>query len=366
MSEQQAIEADVIPLKLDEKPVLFISHRHADRAIADTLRKFVQARTGGRISVYQSSSADAEGPKQGKNLSQELRRALWHAGAVVLIYTNHEQDWSYCMWECGVAQLPEPSDTRTVVLQCLDQFPDVFSDQVRVGLRNEQEIERFVNELFTEPSYFPKLGGAVTDFGAGSQLVKDAAHDLFTELQTVLPLPTRASADDEWPGYPQMTIELADDQLARIHDAQDSDEDKLATTRQVVVEEAVVVGGDSQIGNVFGVNGFPRKPSAPGVPLRKLLESWRTNTPTPSSRWIDDMCRQIKATVNNDLPSVRWQLMRGADSENTTWYGPIVRYFKRVPARQCTDIDVVFCKFRLGDDGRPKIELCAVEADDDD
>lgn len=87
---------------LDEKPVLFISHRHADRAIADTLRKFVQARTSGRISVYQSSSANADGPKHGKNLSQELRQALWRAGAVILIYTNHEQNWSYCMWECRV------------------------------------------------------------------------------------------------------------------------------------------------------------------------------------------------------------------------------------------------------------------------
>lgn len=363
MSEQLAHGADVIPLKSDDKPVLFISHRHDDKAIADALRKFVQTWTSGRIEVVQTSSADAEGPKQGKNLNQELRRSLWHAGVVVLIYTNHEQDWSYCMWECGVAQLPEPSNTRTVVLQCLDQFPDVFADQLHVGLRNEQEIEKFVNELFTDATYFPKLGRPVTDFSAGTQLVKDAAHDLYTELQKVLP--TRESADDEWPGYPQLTIELTDDQLARIHDAQGSNDEKLATARQVIVEEAVVIGGDSQIGSVFGVNGFPRKPPASGVPVRKLVESWRSSSPTPSSGWIDDMCRQIRATVNNDLPAVRWQLMRGADGENTTWYGPIVRYFKRIPARRCTEIDVVFCKFRLGDDKRPRIELCEVESDDD-
>ena len=90
-------QSDVIPLRADDKPVLFISHRHEDRAIADVLRKFIQSRTGGRVTVFQSSSPDAEGPKQGQNVNQELRRALWHASVLVLIYTTRDQDWSYCM-----------------------------------------------------------------------------------------------------------------------------------------------------------------------------------------------------------------------------------------------------------------------------
>jgi hypothetical protein len=27
-------------------------------------------------------------------------------------YSTRDQDWSYCMWECGVAQLPEPGFSR--------------------------------------------------------------------------------------------------------------------------------------------------------------------------------------------------------------------------------------------------------------
>ncbi|MGH3673669.1 MAG: TIR domain-containing protein, partial [Pseudonocardiaceae bacterium] len=102
MSDQASQPANVIALRADDKPVLFISHRHDDRAIADVLRRFIEARTGGRIRVFQSSSPSAKGPKQGENLTAELRRALWHASVVVLIYSTRDQDWSYCMWECGV------------------------------------------------------------------------------------------------------------------------------------------------------------------------------------------------------------------------------------------------------------------------
>ena len=128
MSEQGSQPAEIISLRSHDKPVLFISHRHDDRPIADVLRRFIEARTGGRVTVFQSSSPGARGPKQGENLTEELRRNLWHASVVVLIYTARDQDWSYCMWECGVAQLPEPSTTKTVVFQCADQFPMVFAD----------------------------------------------------------------------------------------------------------------------------------------------------------------------------------------------------------------------------------------------
>jgi hypothetical protein len=91
------------------RPLLFISHRHADQPIADVLRKFVTDRSGGRIAVFQSSSAQADNPRVGRELQQELKEHLWEAGVVVLVYTSPEEDWSYCMWECGVATHPARS-----------------------------------------------------------------------------------------------------------------------------------------------------------------------------------------------------------------------------------------------------------------
>ena len=107
-------------------PLLFISHRHAERDIAELLRNFVTDRSGGRIRVFQSSSAQADNTRVGRDLRRELMDHLWAAGAMVLIYTTEEDDWSYCMWECGVAMHPESPDTKVVVLQCGQKAPKVF------------------------------------------------------------------------------------------------------------------------------------------------------------------------------------------------------------------------------------------------
>lgn len=97
-------------------PLLFISHRHADKPIADLLRGWIEQWTAGRLNVFQSSSY-AHGPKIGRPLSRELVDNLWNTDVVVLLYTLPDHDWSYCMWECGVAFDPTSPDTRAVVLQ---------------------------------------------------------------------------------------------------------------------------------------------------------------------------------------------------------------------------------------------------------
>jgi len=361
MGDQLSHTVDVTPPPVADNPLLFISHRHAQKSIADVLKVFLETWTGGQVEVHQSSSADAEGPRQGQNLTRELRNALWRAGVVVLLYTTQDEDWSYCMWECGVAQLPEPSDTKTIVLQSSEQYPAVFAEQLRVGMSSETDIEKFVNNLLTDQDYFPKLGRAVTKHLPHSQIVKNAAADLHNELRAVLP---ERGVDDneEWPPYPQLTIMLSDEQLARIKAAEGSVEDKIAVAHRIVFEECDVVGGDGKIGSIFGVNGFPlRRPTT--IPMRELVERWTNYSPTPGSRWRDDLARQIWDTVTGGNPTARWQLMRGADLDNTAWYGPVVRYFKRIRAEHRAEVDVTFCKFRLDGDKRPEIEVVDVNGD---
>jgi len=360
MSDQSGKKEDT-PAARDRKPVLFISHRHEQKPIADVIRQFADTWTGGQIEIHQSSSADAEGPRQGQNLTSQLRNALWRASVVVLLYTTQDEDWSYCMWECGVAQLPEPSDTKMVILQSSEQYPAVFAEHLRVGMSSETDIEKFVNDLLTDKAYFSKLGHAVTEHLPHSQIVKKAAAELHASLRPVLP-ERGVDVNDEWPPFPQLTIVLSDAQVERIKAAEGSDEEKLAVAYQIVFEEADVIGGDGKIGSIFDVNGFPlRRPTT--IPMRELVEHWQSSTPTPASRWMDDLARQIRATVAGSNPTARWQLMRGAERDNTAWYGPVVRYFKRMRSEHRAEIDVTFCKFRLDADKRVEIEVVAVEGD---
>src|SRR5215468_4421154 len=101
-----------VPSGAVREPTIFISHKHADHSIADVIREFVERRSNREVTVFQSSSGESEGPELGRPLTNELKNALWKAGIVILIYTSEDQDWQWCMWECGVATNPHSPDTR--------------------------------------------------------------------------------------------------------------------------------------------------------------------------------------------------------------------------------------------------------------
>jgi len=78
-------------------PLLFVSHKHSDRQIAEILARFIEERSAARIKVHLSSSPDFQGPRFGKPLNAQLREALWKTEVLILVYTSPDQDWSYCM-----------------------------------------------------------------------------------------------------------------------------------------------------------------------------------------------------------------------------------------------------------------------------
>jgi hypothetical protein len=98
--------------------LLFISHKHSDSTIAQVLAAFIEGESGGRVRVHLSSSPDFQGPRYGKSLNAQLRQALGASEVLILIYTSSDEDWSYCMWECGVATHPQSPNTAIVVFQC--------------------------------------------------------------------------------------------------------------------------------------------------------------------------------------------------------------------------------------------------------
>ena len=99
---------------------VFISHKHSDLAIATVIRGFITEQTANRVRVFQSSDSGnaADTPLVGRPLNQQLANALWNANGVVLVYTTPDQDWGYCMWECGLATDPTSPHTSIFVLQC--------------------------------------------------------------------------------------------------------------------------------------------------------------------------------------------------------------------------------------------------------
>ena len=141
------------------KPLIFISHKHADRAIANVVRSFITEQTRSTVPVFQSSDPTSVTPSVGRTLNVDLRNALWNAGAVILIYTAPDQDWGYCMWECGVATVQDSPDTRIILLHCGDSAPSLFDGQLGVNARNKLSVQTFVTQFMTQPDFLPERRG---------------------------------------------------------------------------------------------------------------------------------------------------------------------------------------------------------------
>ena len=82
-------------------------------------------------------------------MNKELLGALSEVRLVLLVYTVADADWSYCMWECGVAVDPTQGDTptRIVVFRATEDVPNVLQDLVSVRTSNEHDIKSFVQTL---------------------------------------------------------------------------------------------------------------------------------------------------------------------------------------------------------------------------
>ncbi|MGZ6613116.1 MAG: toll/interleukin-1 receptor domain-containing protein [Solirubrobacteraceae bacterium] len=321
--------------------MLFISHCHADRAIADVVGKFVVNRSNGEVMVYQSSSSDAQGPRIGENINRELTKALWRSDVLVLIYTGKQRDWEYCMWECGVATHPESAETRVIVLQCGREPPRVFADQLAVEVRDPEKMLRFVNEFLTDPDFFPSRSKPVTRFQRNDDNVKRAAREFSEDLSSVIPQDEDAGVE-EWPAVPLVQLEIDAMSLAQITDEQDDEEAQRIACRLLL--ESQIIAADREAAGLFDKPTLPPSATFGSILPRAVREG-------PPADWLLSLAVQVARAAQWNFPPVRWGLMRSVRENDQTWYGPVLTHVRRMPNR-AMQFDIHFQRFacRVGSD----------------
>jgi hypothetical protein len=329
---------------MEQPPLLFISHLHEDRPVADVIASFVQTRSAGRVEVFQSSSAEVTGPRPGERLAQELREQLWRASVVLLIYSYPSRDWSWPMWECGVAEQPQSPSSRIVIFQLTDAFPQVYVDRTRVRMGDLTEIRRFTHDLLTSPQFFPRYGQAVTGFQPGSREVDRAASELYEELRPVLPIRDGDEiTTDEWPPYPFLNLELGAENVLRINEQPD-DPQRLQATMDAV-KESPVVAADREAMRIFGMARM-----TPDIRFGTWVETWKNENPDVEAKWFYALCSQIMAAVVGRYPTLIWEVMRGLDRNDGTWYAPVVNRVRTSTGSRSIEFDVYFDKFEFDDE----------------
>lgn len=318
----------------DPRPKLFISHKHAptDMEIARVIGDFAEAKSGARVKVHLSSSREFEGPRFGKSLNAELRAVLWKTDVLVLVYTAADQDWQYCMWECGVATDSQSPNTRIIVFQCGNDVPTPLQDLVRVNVRDRDQVKGFARQFLKEPGFFPSLEGRALSPDLRDQLVEDAGDDLVKQLEKVVP-PIDEGLVAEWPAWPYLRIELPKAKVREVEQAAESE--RAALTQQIVREHAVVADSDARAAQLFGQAGFP-----PQMKFELLLRIWKDRYPDADATWFDSCCEQIMTGAGRGFPVIRWTPLRevGGDREFT----PVLSRVRRAPLGQSVYFDLYF------------------------
>jgi hypothetical protein len=312
-------------------PLLFISHRHSDSKIAQVLAGFIEERSNGRVKVHLSSSPDFQGPRYGKGLNSQLRDALWNTDVLILVYTSADQDWSYCMWECGVATHPQAPNTNLIVFQCGSDVPAPFQDVLRVNVRSYEDVKRFTEQFLRDPTFFPKLDGALAP-ALKDTYVGDAAQELYKNLGEMLPPPDDGLIE-EWPTWPYLRLELPRSEVERME--QTSESERIMLSHQIVRDYAVVVESDARAAQLFGLAGFPSR-----MKFEALLKTWKGKYPDAEATWFDSCCEQIMTGAGRGFPVIRWTPIRevGGDADFTL----VLSRVRRVPFRGSVQFDLYF------------------------
>jgi TIR domain-containing protein len=280
-----------------QDPLVFVSHKHSDREIAETIARFVKNRTAGKVRVHLSSSPDFEGPRLGKPLNDELKGALGAAEAVILVFTSETEDWSYCMWECGIATNPnDPRPTSVVVVQCGPNEPKPFADQLRVDARNLDSVQTFVKTVLTSTDFFARRSTSVTGFAGEGPEVKEFATELHSKLGELLP--SGAGAERSTPTSPYLRLRLDDQTAEELRTAYLDDE---TDTYLPIIEARAEIAESTGAESVFNMR------LEPGATLGDVLAAWRRDRhANGEARWFSALAEQVVAAIAGTLRPVKW------------------------------------------------------------
>ncbi len=313
-------------------PLLFISHKHTDHAIAKVIADFITDQSRGEVDVHLSSDSSFAGPRFGPSLNDQLRQTLWKTDALILIYTSGEdQDWSYCMWECGAAANPDSPETTLIVFQCWRDVPKPFADDLRVNARSLDDLQRFTKQLLTEPRFFPRLGRALAP-QVRSDTIQKEAKKLWETLGGVLPDPD-GGAIQQWSAWPYLRIELPVAQVDAIKAAPENERGLVA--RNVVAEHGVVVEGSERTAELFGLANL-----APRHAVKELLRTWGEKARGAEPVWFHSCCEQMAAGALRQFPVVRPAPLRSANGDAE--FTPALSRTQRLPSAKVIQFDIYF------------------------
>lgn len=327
---------------------IFISHRHTDKDIADVFTKHLRAWGIPEDSIFQSSNPKY-GARVGKQLTDELKQALVRAQVVFLIYTFADEDWSFCMWELGVATDPELDHTNSVVFCCSGDKPKVFEGQIMVEI-TEDGLRRFVHQFHTKDGFFP-VEKPYQDIPP-EEVQKRSKH-LYDELMQVIPC-AKLQEVFRWDNF---RVHIDRHHIDKIQSLCKEGESKDDEIHDILSMESHVLGEPPPFGQSmghFGFNTFEK-----GLTLGALMNRWKAGKKQRQEEkvigwvgitddWVHELYSEIKRAVNNQVAQPPRYLMRSLVPDANWWFYPVLNHVRHLPDKSM-QFDLYFFRFQQAD-----------------
>ena len=283
------------------KPLIFISHKHADAHIARVLANWIDDVTGGHVDVFLSSDSEFETPEIGADLDTELGRNLQRAGVVILLYTSDDHDWSYCTWECGVALNPGAADTRIVCIQCLADSPTILKSTLRVQAASEESVVAFAR-MFREPRFFPSVEQPAS--GLNDSRIVEKGEQLHRDLNARLP----DAPLENWSAWPYLRLEFPVIVIDALYEPEDADA-QIEEAHRVLTDVGRVLSWSASTPGFFG-----KQEILEGSSFGDLVANWRRLMPGSSGDWLYTLAQQLVDGCSRNAPRIReWARFRPVD-----------------------------------------------------
>ena len=282
-----------------EKPLIFISHKHADKNVASIIGNWIDDLTAGNVDVFLSSDSEFDTPEIGQDLSKDLGKNLLKAGVVILVYTSADHDWSYCTWECGVALTPGTPDTRIMCIQCQNDIPNILANDVRVVVSDEESVISFA-KMFKDKNFIPNHDKKIT--GLSEKKIIDRGKELQSDLIKALP----GEPVENWSGWPYLRLEISNSKISNA--AKFDSEKSVEAIYQSLQNDAVITDSSTSAPTLFGKEDITLNSR-----FNDLVENWRKIQDAASDFWIYTLAQQILDSSNKNIPNLKeWARFRPA------------------------------------------------------
>lgn len=281
----------------------FLSHRGSDIKIVDVIRDHLQRWGLSADSVFQYSYSGGAGLRVGGNLEEELGRKLSAAKIIILVFTLADEDWSYCMWECGVAMNPnkEEQSTRIIVFQCTAEEPKLFKGDVLVKI-NETSIKQFVRQVHCEENFWTGESALRPDIPQST--LDSFSKEFYEEISEAVPKRSEETRH-RWDFF---TLHLPKDAI-----------DSLAAPDWSGNEHEIIkhIRENSQVIRKFGeaLRHFNYEHIQPNLTLDNLITRWegavkdKHAEQQTSREWIRTLYCELWRSINNFPSEPSMELM---------------------------------------------------------